>query len=67
MDGRPHPQNPSPSHHGHSIGKWEGDTLAIDSVGFNEASSSTRGRRTTQMRAVELRASTRRRSTTRSP
>jgi hypothetical protein len=36
MDGRPHPQNPPPSSRGHSIGHWEGDTLVVDTVGFNE-------------------------------
>ena len=36
MDGRTHPTNPEPSPFGHSIGWWEGDTLAIDTVGFNE-------------------------------
>jgi hypothetical protein len=36
MDGRPHPAQPKPSYHGHSIGHWEGDTLVVDTVGFNE-------------------------------
>ena len=36
MDGRTHPRNMAPSPFGHSIGWWEGDTLAIDTVGFNE-------------------------------
>jgi hypothetical protein len=36
MDGRPHPKNLTPSYFGHSIGKWEGDTLVIDSVGYSE-------------------------------
>jgi hypothetical protein len=36
MDGRSHPDNVQPSNYGHSIGWWEGDTLVIDSVGFNE-------------------------------
>ena len=36
MDGRGHPANLKPSYHGHSIGHWEGDTLVVDSVGFNE-------------------------------
>lgn len=36
MDGRPHPDNPRPTWFGHSVGHWEGDTLVIDSVGFNE-------------------------------
>ena len=36
MDGRDHPQYPNPSWMGHSIGRWEGDTLIIDTVGFND-------------------------------
>jgi len=37
MDGRRHPQRIAPSDLGHSIGWWEGDTLVIDTVGFNES------------------------------
>jgi hypothetical protein len=36
LDGREHPKDLKPSWYGHSIGKWEGDTLVIDTVGFNE-------------------------------
>jgi hypothetical protein len=36
MDGRPHPANLTPSYYGHAVGRWEGDTLVVDSVGFNE-------------------------------
>jgi len=36
MDGRAHPQQLVPSYLGHSIGRWDGDTLVIDSVGFSE-------------------------------
>ena len=36
MDGRTHPANPTPSYYGHSIGWWEGDTLLVDTVGYNE-------------------------------
>ena len=36
-DGRPHPKDPNPSFLGHSVGRWEGDTLVVDVVGFNEA------------------------------
>ena len=36
MDGRSHPADLSPSYYGHSIGWWEGDTLVVDSTGFNE-------------------------------
>ena len=37
-DGRPHPTGAAlkPSFFGHSVGRWEGDTLVIDTVGFNE-------------------------------
>jgi hypothetical protein len=36
MDGRAHPKDPNPNWLGHSIGRWEGDTLVVDSVGFND-------------------------------
>ena len=38
MDGRPHPSGKDlvPGYYGHSVGRWEGDTLVVDSVGFNE-------------------------------
>jgi hypothetical protein len=36
MDGRPHPKDLAPSYYGHSIGHWEGDTLVVDTIGFNE-------------------------------
>ena len=36
LDGRQHPKDLTPSYYGHSIGHWEGDTLVVDTVGFNE-------------------------------
>jgi hypothetical protein len=36
LDGREHPQNYNPSWMGHSVGRWDGDTLVVDTVGFNE-------------------------------
>jgi hypothetical protein len=36
LDGRSHPADLAPSYHGHSIGRWEKDTLVVDSIGFNE-------------------------------
>jgi hypothetical protein len=36
MDGRKHPDDLIPSWWGHSIGRWEGDTLVIDTVGYND-------------------------------
>ncbi len=36
MDGRDHPEDLDPTWYGHSIGRWEDDTLVIDTVGFND-------------------------------
>ncbi len=39
MDGRPHPSKDSVDSEtwiGHSVGRWEGDTLVIDTTGYNE-------------------------------
>jgi len=39
MDGRPHPRNDSIkglTWLGHSVGRWEGDTLVVDVTNFNE-------------------------------
>jgi len=30
MDGRPHPDDPDLTLHGHSVGRWEGDALVVD-------------------------------------
>jgi hypothetical protein len=39
MDGREHPKGDAlnPTYLGHSVGHYEGDTLVVDTVGFNEA------------------------------
>jgi hypothetical protein len=36
MDGREHPKDLDPSFFGHSVGHWDGETLVVDTVGFNE-------------------------------
>ena len=35
MDGRKLPEDPNPTWLGYSIGHWEGDTLVVESAGFN--------------------------------
>jgi hypothetical protein len=35
LDGRGHPADPNPAWYGHSIGRWEGDTLVVDRVAFD--------------------------------
>jgi hypothetical protein len=37
-DGRPLPQDPNPSWQGYSIGHWDGDTLVVETAGFNDKS-----------------------------
>ena len=38
LDGRSLPTNPNPSFMGYSIGRWDRDTLIVESVGFNDSS-----------------------------
>ena len=35
IDGRAHPKDPDPTWFGNSVGRWEGDTLVIDTIAFN--------------------------------
>jgi hypothetical protein len=55
MDGRKHPEKPIPTYYGHSIGWWEGDTLVVDTVGFNEGFWIDRGQlpHTEQLHLIE--------------
>jgi hypothetical protein len=36
MDGRKLPKDPNPTWLGYSVGHWEGDTLVVESAGFND-------------------------------
>jgi len=36
LDGRSHPKDWNPTWLGHSIGHWDGDTLVVDTTGFND-------------------------------
>lgn len=38
LDGRAHPRDADPTWMGHSTGKWERDTLVVDTVSFNDKS-----------------------------
>jgi hypothetical protein len=55
MDGRGHPTHWIPDYYGHSIGWWDGDTLVVETAGFNEGFWLDRGAlpHTEQMRTLE--------------
>ena len=36
LDGRDHPKDLEPTWNGHSIGQWRGDTLVVETVGYND-------------------------------
>ena len=42
-DGRPLPPDPDLTFHGTSVGRWEGDTLVVDTVGFSPLTQLDRG------------------------
>jgi hypothetical protein len=42
-DGRPLPEDPDLEFHGTSIGRWEGDTLVVETVGFSPLTQIERG------------------------
>ncbi len=48
-----HPAKLTPSYAGHSIGKWEGDTLVVDTIGFAAGVLSPPTRNSDQLHMVE--------------
>ena len=43
LDGRPLPVDPNPSFNGYSTGKWDGDTLVVETNGFRDGQWLDRG------------------------
>jgi hypothetical protein len=37
-DGRDLPKDPNPTWQGYSVGRWDGDTLVVETIGFNDKS-----------------------------
>ncbi len=35
-DGRPLPKDPDPTYLGYSVGRWDGDTFVVETIGFND-------------------------------
>ena len=48
-----HPDNPVPNYAGHSIGRWEGDVLVVDTVGFAPGVLAAPVRNSDQLHIVE--------------
>ena len=53
MNMKSHPANVKPSRAGHSIGRWEGDTLVVDTVGFSPGVLSAPTRHSDKLHVVE--------------
>jgi hypothetical protein len=55
MDGRAHPRNWAPDYYGHSVGWWDGDTLVVETTGFNDSFWLDRGAlpHTDQLKTIE--------------
>jgi len=53
LDGEPHQVDPDPAWLGDSVGKWEGDTLVIDTIGYNEKTEIAGYRHSDALHTVE--------------
>ena len=53
LDGEPHQADPDPSWLGDSVGHWEGDTLVIDTIGYNDKTEISGYRHTEALHTVE--------------
>jgi hypothetical protein len=53
LDGEPHQPDPDPSWLGDSVGRWEGDTLVIDTIGYNDKTEVSGYRHTDALHTIE--------------
>jgi hypothetical protein len=53
LDGRPLPADPDPAWMGTAVGRWEGDTLVIESAGYNDKTEVHGFMHTDALRVVE--------------
>jgi hypothetical protein len=56
-DGRPLPEDPDPAFNGSSVGRWEGGTLVIDTIGLNPATNIVPGIHPTEQTRIRERIS----------
>jgi hypothetical protein len=55
VDGRPLPEDPDPAFNGHSVGRWEGDTLVVQTIGISPMVSLVAGLHATARTRIEER------------
>lgn len=53
LDGEPHQPDPDPAWLGDSVGRWEGDTLVIDTIGYNDKTEVSGYRHSDALHTVE--------------
>ena len=53
LDGEPHQPDPDPAWLGDSVGRWEGDTLVIDTIGYNDKTEVSGFRHTDALHTIE--------------
>jgi len=53
LDGEPHQVDPDPAWLGDSVGKWDGDTLVIDTIGYNDKTEIAGYRHSDALHTVE--------------
>jgi hypothetical protein len=53
IDGRPLPIDPDPTWMGNSVGRWEGDVLVVEAIGFNDKTEVHGFMHTESLRVVE--------------
>ncbi len=52
-DGRPHPADPDPTWMGNPVARWEGETLVVDSIAFNDKTEINGFRHSEALHVVE--------------
>jgi hypothetical protein len=53
LDGEPHQPDPDPAWLGDSVGHWEGDTLVVDTIGYNDKTEVSGYRHSDALHTVE--------------
>jgi hypothetical protein len=55
VDGRALPEDPDPAFNGHSVGRWDGDTLVVQTIGLSPQVSLVPGLKATEKTRIDER------------